>query len=221
MQRGDVAGYLTWLTLVGSYVAVVLPLGRIRNPPASAERRPLLRPIRSARRSAPPPTVQRRTMPISSLLSTDLVLPSLSAQTKADVLNALAAHVGRAHPNVDARRLSRALYEREQQSTTALENGVAIPHVRLAGLAGAIAALARTTSGIPCGAADGRPTRLFLLLVAPAEEPHGLLKLLAEAARLLSDAHCRDRLLEAGSADELLTVLREDEERIHRALRAA
>jgi mannitol/fructose-specific phosphotransferase system IIA component (Ntr-type) len=155
-------------------------------------------------------------MTISSLLTPELVLPALAAQAKAEVFEALAAHVARAHPHVDARRLADALHERERQSATALEHGVASPHVRLAGLPGPLAALARTPAGIACGAADGRPTRLFLLLVVCAEQPGRDLKLLATAARLLSDARCRTGLLEAPSAVDLLAVLREHEERTHR-----
>ena len=93
--------------------------------------------------------------------------------------------------------------------------------MRLAGLPGPLAALARSTAGISCDAADGRPTRLFLLLVVSAEQPGSHLRLLASAARLLSDARCRTRLLEAPSAAELLAVLREHEERAQRSVRAA
>ncbi len=160
-------------------------------------------------------------MTISSLLTPDLVLPALPAQAKAQVLETLAAHVGLVHPQVDVRRLAEALHERERQATTALEDGVAIPHVRLASLPGPLAALARSTAGISCGAADGWPTQLFLLLVVPAEQPGSHLKLLANAARLLSDARCRTRLLEAPSAVELLAVLREHEERAQGSVRAA
>lgn len=155
-------------------------------------------------------------MTISSLLTPELVLPAIAAQAKAEVIETLAAHVGRRHPHVDARLLAEALHERERQSAAALENGVAIPHVRLAGLRGPIAAFARSRAGISCGAADGRPTQLFLLLIVCAEQPGSGLKLLATAARLLSDLRCRTRLLEAASAVELLTVLREHEERTPR-----
>ena len=93
--------------------------------------------------------------------------------------------------------------------------------MRLAGLTAPLAALARTTSAISCGAVDGRPTQLFLLLVASTEQPGGLLKLLAKGARLLSDSRCRARLLEAPSAVELLAVFREHEERAHQSLHAA
>src|SRR2546429_6799381 len=160
-------------------------------------------------------------MTIPSLLTPELVLPALPAQAKAEVLETLAAHVGLVHPHVDARRLADALHERERQSTTALENGVAIPHVRLAGLPGPLAALARSAAGISCGAADGRPTRLFLLLVVSAEQPGSHLRLLANAARLLSDAGCRTRLLEAPAAGQPLPVFPQHQERAQRSVRAA
>src|SRR4030095_13162205 len=104
------------------------------------------------RHSLPLPTVPRRSMTISSLLTPELVLLALPAQAKAEVLETLAAHVGRAHPHGDARRRADALHEREQQSATALEDGVAIPHARLVGLPAPLAALARRPPGIPRGA---------------------------------------------------------------------
>lgn len=160
-------------------------------------------------------------MTISSLLTPELVLSGLTVQTKAEVLDALAAHAGRTQPHVDACGLLEALHERERQSTTALENGVAVPHVRLLGLPRPFAVLARSHAGIACGALDGQPTHLFLLLVVAAEQPGSHLKLLAKAARLLSDARCRAGLLEAPTADAVLASLREHEERAQRSLHAA
>jgi mannitol/fructose-specific phosphotransferase system IIA component (Ntr-type) len=152
-------------------------------------------------------------MTISSLLTPELVLPTLVADAKAEVLDALAGHVGRLLPHVDARALADALHERERQSTTMLEDGIAIPHVRVAALGAPLAALARSVAGIPCGAVDGRPTQLFLLLVVSAEQPGSHLKLLAVAARLLSDPRCRARLIAAPTAAEMLDGLREHEAR--------
>ena len=160
-------------------------------------------------------------MTIANLLTPELVLPALTATASAEVFEALAVRVGSVHPTLDPRRLADTLHAREQQSTTALENGVALPHARVEGLAGPVAALARTTTGVECGAVDGRPTQLFLLLIVAAENPGGHLRLLAGAARLLSDARCRARLLEVPTAGELVAVLREHEERSLRSLRAA
>ena len=93
-------------------------------------------------------------MTISTLLTPELVIPALAARAKAEVLETLAAHVGRVHPHVDVRRLTDALHERERQSPTALEDGVAIPHVRLAGPPGPLAA----SHGAPPASRAGRRT---------------------------------------------------------------
>jgi mannitol/fructose-specific phosphotransferase system IIA component (Ntr-type) len=158
---------------------------------------------------------------ISNLLTPELVVPALSDTTKGNVLETLSAHVGLIRPQVDVPLLASALHDRERQSTTALEHGIAIPHARIAGLPTPLAAFGRSIPGIACGAPDGRPTHLFLLIVVAAERPGNHLKLLANAARLLGDAACRSRLLEAASAVELLAVLREHEERTLGRLRAA
>src|SRR4029450_11164472 len=72
-----------------------------------------------------------QTPPLPSLLTTELVLLALPAQAKADVLEALAAHVARAHPHVDARRLADAVHDRERQAASALRDSVANTHARL------------------------------------------------------------------------------------------
>src|SRR5690242_3096065 len=99
-------------------------------------------PLRRAatRRCAPRPIrmlhgqdaiARRQAMTISTLLTPDLVLPALAADTMAAVLDALAARVAATHPHVDAQRLAGALHARERVSSTALEDGIAIPHARL------------------------------------------------------------------------------------------
>jgi PTS system nitrogen regulatory IIA component len=167
-------------------------------------------------RSAVARMAEMHPMHVTSLLSPELILPAIAARSKTEVLATLAAHVGTTRPQIDGRLLEDALHERERQSTTALENGIAIPHVRLTGLPAPLAVLARSIDGIDCGAVDGRPTHLFLLLVAAAEQPGGHLKVLASAARLLGDAGCRASLLAAPSADELLAAVRTHELRAHR-----
>jgi len=224
MNAAHLGGWLAWATIVAAYVSTAVRLGRVGGAPAvdgRAGRRGLTLVRKRPRSALPPRSHQGSSTTISNLLTPQLVLPTLAARVKSEALEALAAHLARAHPAMDPRDLAAALHARELQSTCALENGVAIPHVRVPGLAGPLATLARSAAGIACGAADGRPTHLFLLLVVPAEAPGGHLRLLAGAARLLSDARCRARLLAADGADELLAALREHEARAQRSLRAA
>jgi len=105
--------------------------------------------------------------------------------------------------------------------STALVEGVAIPHARVAGLARVVAAFARSLAGVACDSHDGRPTHLFFVLAAPAEAPGTHLKLLATVSRLLGDERCRARLMNAADATALLAALCEEERRVQQTARAA
>jgi PTS system nitrogen regulatory IIA component len=160
-------------------------------------------------------------MRISELLDTHTILPAVTASDQGEVLDLLATRLAHGHPEIDHRRLTTALRERERQVSTALADGVAVPHARLAGVTRIVAALGRSPSGIACGSHDGKPTHLFLLLVVPEDSPGAHLKVLATASRLLHDARCRRQLLEAPDATALLQVLRAEEDRTRATARAA
>jgi len=160
-------------------------------------------------------------MRISDVLPVELVVPAIAGRTKDEVIDTLAAHMAAFHPSLDGDRLATALRERERQMSTALVDGVAIPHARVAGLGQVVAALARSDVGVACDSHDGRPTHLFFVLAAPAEAPGMHLKLLATVSRLLSDERCRARLMAAGDAPAVLAALCEEEQRVHPSVRAA
>ena len=152
-------------------------------------------------------------MRITDLLTPELVLPALDARGKNEAIETIARRVAACHVGIDGDGLVHALYERERQLTTAVGDGVAIPHARLGGLERTVAAFARSRTGIPWDAPDGRPARLLFLLVGPAEAPGAFLKVLAAMSRLLAEERCRARLMEARDETELLLAFRGEEAR--------
>jgi nitrogen PTS system EIIA component len=182
---------------------------------------------RSERRQvgAPPPAARSAEAKIGDkigdLLRVELVVPAICADGRDDVIETLATRMAACHPGLDAERLVAALREREGQMTTALVDGVAIPHARMPGLDRTVAAFARSPGGIRWDSLDGEPTRLIFLLAGPADLPGPYLKTLAGVSRLLSGARCRTRLLEAAGEAEMLAVLRDEEDRSFRSARAA
>src|SRR5689334_6323724 len=148
-------------------------------------------------------------MKIDDILSEDLVISDLASRGKADVLGELAAVVVRRHPDIDKVRLVAALEDRERLNSTALGDGVAIPHGKLPGLRRVIAAFGRSRAGVDFQSLDGKPTHLFFLLVAPEDSAGAHLKALARISRLLKDQGFRTRLLEAPDAPALWTIIRD------------
>jgi PTS system nitrogen regulatory IIA component len=97
----------------------------------------------------------------------ELVAASLKGATKTDVVRELAEHLAAQNAEVDAELLVNVLWERERLGSTAIGDGIAIPHGKLAGLKGVIGAFGRHRNGVDFDSLDGKPTRLFFVLVAP------------------------------------------------------
>src|SRR6476661_3803438 len=152
-------------------------------------------------------------MKIEDILSEDLVVADLAERSKNEVLVELAHTVASRHPELDEPRLVGALEERERLNSTALGDGVAIPHGKLPGVHRVIAAFARTRAGVDFQSLDGKPTHLFFLLVAPEDSAGAHLKALARISRLLKDASFRQRLLDAPDAKTLWSIIRDEDAR--------
>ena len=88
---------------------------------------------------------------------------------------------------------------------------MAIPHGKVPGLARLLASFARSRSGIDFDSIDGQQTHLFFLLVVPEHSGGQHLKALARISRFLRDASFRKRLLEAGTRDEVLRAIEEED----------
>jgi len=134
-------------------------------------------------------------MTVTDILAPDRVVPELRATTKQGVLEELAALLAGA-TGTDAPKLLSVLRERERLNSTAIGEGIAIPHGRLPGLRGVIAGFARSTPGVDFDSVDKQPTHLFFVLVAPDDAAAMHLKALARISRLLKDKDFRARLLE-------------------------
>lgn len=148
------------------------------------------------------------------LTSEELIAPSLTGTTKTAVLRELAEHLARQQGDIDAGRLVEVLWERERLGSTAIGDGIAIPHGKLPGLKGVIGTFGRHIAGVDFDSLDGSPTHLFFLLVAPEDSVGQHLKALARVSRLLKDRAFRDKLIGAADRTALFQLIREEDEKL-------
>lgn len=154
-------------------------------------------------------------MKILDLLTDEaLIAPSLTGTSKTATLRELAEHLARQHPEINADRLVEVLWERERLGSTAIGDGIAIPHGKLPGLNGVIGAFGRHIAGVDFDSLDGSPTHLFFLLVAPEDSVGQHLKALARVSRLLKDRAFREKLIGAADRAELFRLIREEDEKL-------
>ena len=152
-------------------------------------------------------------MKITDILTEDMVVPAVHGRSKTDVIVELAGVVASRHPEIDHGRLVQALEDREKLNSTALGEGVAIPHGKLPGLKRVVAAFGRSPGGVDFSSLDGKPTHLFFLLVAPEDSAGAHLKALARISRLLKDESFRQRLMRAGDGADLFRTIREEDDK--------
>jgi len=88
-----------------------------------------------------------------------------------------------------------SLFTREKLGSTALGQGVAIPHGRISKLRDATAAFVKTSHAIPFDAPDGQPVNLIFILLVPERATDLHLQILGELAQMFSDTKFRQRLL--------------------------
>lgn len=150
-------------------------------------------------------------MKVTDFLAADMVVAELTAETKAGVLAELSRHLAARVESVNPETLRRVLEEREQLASTAIGDGIAIPHGKMDAVGRLVGALGRATKGIEFESIDGKPTHLIFMLVAPASSTGVHLKALARLSRLFRDAEFRQRLMAAPDAAAMYRVIVEED----------
>jgi PTS system nitrogen regulatory IIA component len=159
-------------------------------------------------------------MRIRDILDPHRILLEVTSGSKKDILTELASSVVATHRSIDMDRLVEVLLKREETSTTAIADGIAIPHGKMVLGEEVICTFGRSREGVDFKSVDGKPTHLFFLLVSPESHPSLHLRWLAHIAGLLKNPELRRALVAAETAKDVLAALGA-EEAAREALEAA
>ena len=156
-------------------------------------------------------------MKVVDFLSPDAIIPTLAGATKGEVLAEMSTFLSQrqaadsGQSAIDPQALCRVLEERELLASTAIGDGIAIPHGKLDTIARLVGALGRSVSGLAFDSIDGKPTHLVFMLVAPSNSAGIHLKALARLSRLFRDAGFRQRLLDAPDGATMYQTIAEED----------
>ncbi|HET7275378.1 MAG TPA: PTS sugar transporter subunit IIA [Longimicrobiaceae bacterium] len=150
-------------------------------------------------------------MLLTDLLSPDRIKIPLSSGSKDELLRELVQIVGDTSNVEDLPDVLRAVREREGVLSTGIGHGVAIPHGKSANLTEITLVAGVTPSPIDFEALDGRPVRLFFLLVGPDSAASQHVKALSRISRLLRRDTTRARLVEAATPEDFYSILADAE----------
>ncbi len=155
-------------------------------------------------------------MKISGLLNEDMVIPELVAQDRDEVLKEMVRFLKEKEMVEHDDELFDKLIQRENLGSTAVGEGVAIPHCKLAELARPLVMLAVSKKGVSFFSLDGKPTQIFFLVISPPDNPSLNLQLLAAIAQLVRKSpSLAKKILGAKTPRRMLEIIREEEDKLH------
>ena len=134
------------------------------------------------------------------------VLSEESLLSKKRVFERAAQAMGAAL-NLSSDNIYRALLAREKLGSTAIGEGIAIPHCRINECAEAAGCLVTLQEPIDFGSIDGRDVDVIFVLLVPEEATQAHLNLLAALARSFSNAELRNRVRQTLDPEELRQLL--------------
>ncbi len=142
------------------------------------------------------------------------IIPELKAKDRDGVITELVSALGKAGElsQDNARKITRAVIKRENEASTGMGKGIAVPHVKHGGVKKVVAAVGQSSSGIDFSALDKQPVYSVILLVSPVDDPDKHLQAMEKIFKHLQQEKFRKFLRQSQTAAQLEDLLREADE---------
>jgi fructose-specific phosphotransferase system IIA component len=140
------------------------------------------------------------------ILDPSNVLVGLKAQRNFDAIRELASVLEDDGGVLDQKRFLADLIRREQQASTGIGKGVAVPHAHEDSIERQMLAIGISRQGIEFDAPDGAPVHIVALLATPRKHQKQHMELLAALSRLLQHQDVRESLIQAADAAEVVDI---------------
>lgn len=146
-------------------------------------------------------------MRITDLLDSKCIDIHGAPKTKTEALNQMVALMERSGSITDTQRYRAEVFHREEEGTTGVGEGIAIPHGKGDFVKKATLAAMVVKDGVEYEAMDGEPVHLIFLIAAPNTKDNVHLDVLAKLSVLLMNEGVTSQLLNAGTPEEFLSIL--------------
>ena len=150
-----------------------------------------------------------RAMQLLELLSPQTIKVPLEATDKQGAIDELIELLN-AHGHIrdaDLEVVRAAVWEREQQRSTGIGEGLAVPHGRCSAIDELAIAIGVPTQPVEFNAFDKKPVRMIVLLVSPPERTADHIQALGKVSRLMADRTFRESVYASPGAEALFALL--------------
>lgn len=154
-------------------------------------------------------------MKLHNLLIRDMIIEELDSQDREGALKEMVNFLKKKKKVSKEKELYEKLLQREELGSTAIGEGVAIPHCKIKGVKSPIILLAISKKNVDFQSLDGKPSNIFFLVVSSPDNPSLNLQILAAIASLVrKSGSLLKKILNAGNISAILEIIREEEEKL-------
>jgi PTS system nitrogen regulatory IIA component len=153
---------------------------------------------------------------LQNLLIQDMIITELEYQDRESAIKEMVNFLKRKNRISKKKELYDRLFQREELGSTAIGEGVAIPHCKMKGVKDPIVLLAISKNGVNFHSTDGKPSHVFFLVVSSPDNPSLNLQILAAIAHLVrKSSSLVKKLLKAKNINTILDVIYAEEEKLN------
>jgi PTS system, fructose subfamily, IIA component len=145
-------------------------------------------------------------MAVKDMFSKERVCFELQANNKSGVIKELINILVDDGKIIDSNEFELAVLKREEEFSTGIGMGIAIPHGKCNAVKEACIAFGKSNSGIDYNSMDDKPAHLFFLIAVPSESDDVHLRALSEISRKLMHTDIREKLMKVSTFDEFIAV---------------
>ncbi len=151
-------------------------------------------------------------MKLHNLLIQDMIIEELDSTDREGALKEMVKFLKKRKKIGKEKELYEKLLRREELGSTAIGEGVAIPHCKMKGVKSPIVLLAISKRSIDFHSLDGKPSNIFFLVVSSPDNPSLNLQILAAIASLVrKSGSLLKKVLSAKNTSTVLEIIREEE----------
>jgi NhaP-type Na+/H+ or K+/H+ antiporter/mannitol/fructose-specific phosphotransferase system IIA component (Ntr-type) len=156
-------------------------------------------------------SVHRMVAGLHQLINPEMVV-SITPGSQVEVFRQMVEHVAKLHPDITVDSTVDELETREETYSTAIGNGIAVPHAYCDALSSSICAMGQVPDGVSAWRTpDGKPVRLVFLLMSSPKRPGAHLALLARIAGIAASDELVESLVQAPSPQQVVSIVRAHE----------
>jgi mannitol/fructose-specific phosphotransferase system IIA component (Ntr-type) len=150
-------------------------------------------------------------MKISDVVCFGAIIPDLKSSDRDGAIKELASALSKAKAlgKASADEISKAVIKRENEASTGLGRGVAVPHIKHNGLKNVVAAIGRSAGGIDFASLDKQPVYSVILLISPVDDPDTHLQAMESIFKHLQRDNFRKFLRQSQTAEQIVDLIKE------------